>query len=118
MSKRRMGAASAIHRANRVPFRRDMSHELCHLWLWQNAENSGWNSPGAGVACRYGQIHRGVDTGPGHHGIDRIFQTITIGLMFPSAARPIAVNGGGMGRAMRSPPSPLPPLVKGPPSLT
>jgi hypothetical protein len=75
---------------------------------WQNAENSGWNSPNVGVACRYGQLHRGVDTGPGHHGIDRIFQTITIGLMFPSAARPIAVDGGGMGGAMKSPPFPLP----------
>jgi hypothetical protein len=49
---------------------------------------------------------------------DRLFPTITIGLMFPSAAWPIAVDGGGMGRAMRSPPFPLPPLVKGPPSLT
>src|ERR1700730_10970971 len=39
-------------------------------WGRQNAENSGrensgWNSPGAGVACRYGQIHQGLDTGPG-----------------------------------------------------
>ena len=47
------------------------------------------------------RAHRGLDTGPGHRGIDRIFPTITIGLMFPSAARSIAVDGGGMGRAMR-----------------
>jgi hypothetical protein len=66
---------------------------LCHLRLRPNAENSGWNSPGTGVTCRYGQIHRGVDTGPGDRRADRIFQTITIGLMFPGAARPIAVDG-------------------------
>jgi hypothetical protein len=30
-----------------------MSHELDRFGRWQNAENSGWNSLGAGVACRY-----------------------------------------------------------------
>jgi hypothetical protein len=30
----------------------------------------GWNSPIRGVACRYGQIHRGVDTGPGDRWAD------------------------------------------------
>src|ERR1700724_2764981 len=91
-----------------------MSHELGRFGRWQNAESSGWNSPDAGVASRYGQIHRGVDTGPGDRRADRIFQTITIGLMFPSAARPIAVDGGGMGRAKVTS-FPPPPLVKGPP---
>jgi hypothetical protein len=33
-----------------------MSHELGRSGRWQNGENSGWNSPGAGVACRYGQL--------------------------------------------------------------
>src|SRR3984893_6513654 len=88
-----------------------MSHELGSLRWRQNAENSGWNSPGAGVACRYGQIHRGVDTGPGHHGIDRIFPTITIGLTtiagvdfiplgdLPEVV-PVATNGGGHAEPM------------------
>jgi hypothetical protein len=66
------------------------------------AERCNTGSP-AHQPCRYGQIHRGVDTGPGDRRADRIFQTITMGLMFPSAARSIAVDGGGMGQAMRSP---------------
>jgi hypothetical protein len=41
-----------------------------------------------------------------------------VGLVFPRADRQIAVDGGGMGRAMRSPPFPLPLWSRAPPSLT
>ena len=68
----------------------------------------GIENPSRRVSVIQAEVH-------GREILGQRLKTITIGLMFPIAARPIAVDGGGMGRAMRSPPSPLPPLVKGPP---
>jgi hypothetical protein len=75
---------------------KDMSHELHHLRLRQNAENSGWNSPNRGVSCRNGPAAGHLDGGGVRGGLIRFYREIAgIGLVFPRADRPIAVEYPG-----------------------
>jgi hypothetical protein len=58
--------------------------------------NSGWNSPNRCVSCRYGPAPGGLDGGGVQGGLIRFYHEIAgVGLVFPRADRPIAVEFPG-----------------------
>src|ERR1700730_14071523 len=62
-------------------------------WASPNGANSGWNSPNRGVSCRNGPASGHLDGGGGQGGLIGFYREIAgVGLVFPRADRPIAVE--------------------------
>ena len=76
----------------KVPFRR-----VCPTsWASPNDANSGWNSANRGVSCRNGPASGHLDIGGGQGGLCGFYREIAgVGLVFPRADRPIAVEFPG-----------------------